>query len=240
LFQAPAPAPASDAGYNVTNINLGIGAILPGGMAWRPLTPAERRKIYFKDSFVNLRSIGGTVFWAGMDLAKDEPREWRQGVAGYGMRYASRYGRSLTGKAIFHSGAALMGTDVRYFASGSPNPFRRMGNAVYWQFMTRHRSGRHVPDLPGIAAAYLQEIIGTTWVPNQTVTGYALKTANQQLIQGVVSNLIREFLPEMKRVVRWKTKPAPAVPPPPALPPPPPAGPPTQSSPPASGAVPRL
>ncbi len=233
LFEQSAPAaPAPPPKYDATSINFGVGAILPSGVPWKALTQEQRRKLFINDAFFNPRSIATNFIWAGIDLSKPEPPDWRQGVPGYGMRLASRYGRSFIGNAIQHGGAWALRTDVRYIRSKSRNPFVRVGNAVFWQLFAMHESGRPVVDVAGISAIYLQEIIGAQWVPNRTVTGYALQSANQQMVQGVFSNLFREFLPDLKRVFRRGGGAPPPVPPPPPI-----SGPPPQSTPPASGGV---
>jgi len=216
------PAPAAKP-YDPPHVNLGIGAMLPKNVPWKPLTMEERRRLFINDAFKNPRSLGGNFIWAVSDMAKGEPKEWRQGMPGFGMRLASRYGRTMIGNAIQHGGAALLKTDIRYVRSKSSNPMKRIGNAVWWQFFTYNQNGHFVFDLPGIGAAYAQEIIGVQWMPGRTVTGYAIQSGNQQMVQGVVSNIIREFLPDMKRM--FKRKSSNAVPPPPATPhPPPPDG----------------
>jgi hypothetical protein len=114
----------------------------------------------------------------------------------------------------------VLGTEIRYVRSKSTNPWKRMGNAVVWQFMTYNSAGHYVFDLPSVSATYLQEIIGVQWVPGRTVTGYGLRSANQQMVQGIAVNMLREFLPDIKRAFR--RKPPVAAPPPPAAPQPPP------------------
>ncbi len=210
------PAPK----YDPTNVNLGIGAMLPKNVPWKPLTAEERQRLFINDTFKNPRSIGGNFIWAVTDMAQGEPEEWRRGVAGFGMRLGSRYGRTMVGNAVQHGAAALLKTDLRYVRSKSTNPLKRVGNAVWWQFFTYNQNGKYVFDLPSVGAIYVQEIVGAQWVPGRTVTGYAIQSANQQLVQGVVTNIVREFLPDMKRL--FKRKPAAATPPPPASPPPPP------------------
>ncbi|GAB4362163.1 MAG: hypothetical protein OHK0021_06240 [Bryobacter sp.] len=112
--QEPAPAPpAPEPAYNATNINFGVGATLPGNIAWKPLTPNERKGLFINDTFLNPRTIGGNTLWAAFDLSKGEPREWRQGVLGYGMRLGSRQLRSTVGNFIHHGAAAGLGYDVR-------------------------------------------------------------------------------------------------------------------------------
>lgn len=217
--QTPPPA-ASPPKYDPTNVNLGIGAMLPKNVPWKPLTTEERQRLFINDTFKNPRSLGGNFLWAVSDMAKGEPEEWRRGVPGFGMRLASRYGRTMVGNVIQHGAAALLKTDLRYVRSKSNNPLKRVGNAVWWQFFTYNQNGHFVFDLPGVGSAYAQEIIGVQWIPGRTVTGYAIRSANQQMVQGIVTNIVREFLPDMKRM--FKKKPTVSTPPPPAAPPPPP------------------
>jgi hypothetical protein len=137
-------------------------------------------------------------------MTRGEPKEWRQGLDGYGLRLGSRLARSVVGNLVQHGGAAALGTDVRYLSSKSTNPWKRVGNAVFFEFFTRSRSGKIVFDLPNIGGIYVQEIVGSRWLPNRTITGYAVPNANQQIVQGIVSNVVREFLPDIVRVFRRK------------------------------------
>ncbi|GAB4362167.1 MAG: hypothetical protein OHK0021_06250 [Bryobacter sp.] len=72
------------------------------------------------------------------------------------------------------------------------------------RFATKNRDGKWRFDIAGVGATYSQEILATYWIPGQTVTGYALRSANQQMVTGIITNVVREFLPDIKRVFRRK------------------------------------
>jgi hypothetical protein len=220
-YPAPSASAEAEAAYKSTSINFGVGATLPPDVDWKPLTAKERQGLFVNDTFLNPRIVGANTLWATFDMSKGEPREWRQGVVGYGMRLGSRQLRSTAGNSIHHGVAAALKLDVRYLNSKSDNTWKRLGNAAFLRFFTKNQNGNYVFDIAGVGGVYAQEMIGTLWMPGQTITGFALRSANQQMVAGIVTNVVREFLPEIKRAFRKKPNdfvPPSSVPPPAALP----------------------
>jgi hypothetical protein len=70
------------------------------------LTFGERFKSY-GESFIHPESVIGPTPGAGIGQWRDTPHEWGQGGDGYGLRFASGYGRSVTARMIAFGVAAV-------------------------------------------------------------------------------------------------------------------------------------
>src|ERR1700730_3242898 len=69
-----------------------IGPYIPAQGVLHSLTNSQRREIYLRQTFLTAGSYVARAFSAGIDQARGEPHDWGGGLAGYGRRYAARYG----------------------------------------------------------------------------------------------------------------------------------------------------
>jgi hypothetical protein len=167
-----------------------------------PLSAHERWQRYWDESVLSpglyFASLGAA---AGGQLA-NEPREWKQGLEGYGRRSASNFGLFLMQTTIHEGAAAASGYDPRYSRCECRGALRRTRHAIVWSFVTRNREGRLRPDIPAISAAYGSGMLATYWYPSRfSPLTDGVRTGNQQLGFQIGVNVIREFGPEIKRAI---------------------------------------
>jgi len=172
---------------------------------YQPLTAGQRWRLY-TDSVVRSPMTGFRVA-AGATLAhlRDEPPDWGPGGAGLGRRVSHRFGRLAVQESFEAAGAALLRHEVRYLPSPSAGFWTRTGHAMAANFVTLNRCGQrtwNAAHLGGITAA---ELVSRRWMPDRYRTPYrTVRGIGIQLGFSTAANLVREFAPELKRLVRRK------------------------------------
>jgi hypothetical protein len=169
---------------------------------FRPLTQAERNKIYLK-TMVNPLGYLKAGFSAGIDQWKDKPPEWEQGGSGYGKRYANIFGQySIQRTATFGLGSVLH-EDNRYFNSGKKGFWARTGYAVASGVLARHDDGtRHlsISQLGGVAAG---AFLSRTWQPpSQHSVGDGAVSFGITMASNMGFSVVKEYLPDIGRMIR--------------------------------------
>ena len=135
--------------------------------ALAPLTGAERARIFVHDSFwspgVFFSAVGPAI---GRQLS-DEPREWRQGSAGFARRAASSFGRNVVFQSYHAAGAAVLGHEVRYIPVRRKSTWARVVNALTSDFVTYNAAGDRVLNIATIGAAVGSEYTTNLWLPDR-------------------------------------------------------------------------
>src|SRR5258708_6186999 len=85
-----------------------IGHYVPVQERLKPLTNNQREQIYVRQTFLTAGSYVARAFSAGIDQARGEPHDWGGGLAGYGRRYAARYGEFVVQNSLDAGGDALL------------------------------------------------------------------------------------------------------------------------------------
>jgi hypothetical protein len=198
---APAIAKPAKKAYDPTSINLGLGAILPKGQTFVPLTKAQRVQLWKRSMFLNPQTYVRTAIWASRDLGiEDSP--YASGALGFAQRFGSRYARSALSTSIRHGLAGAAGYDLRYVRSSSNNVGKRLLHAIFWDLQTLNRDGKRVFNWPRVVAVYSSEMLSAAWTPRQKWSAYGVQSANEQMLFGWFTDVIREFLPDAKRAFR--------------------------------------
>jgi len=167
-----------------------------------PLTVGGKLRFYLKATY-GPGSLLSKAASSGLNQWRDSPPEWGQGMEGYGRRYASGMGHSTVNNSIrFGIGAALR-EDPRYFPSERKGVLPRMGHALASTFVTRTDSGGRAFAVSRFAGAFGSAFIANTWHPaGADDTNHALKRAGITVAVGAGMNVVREFWPDVKRVLR--------------------------------------
>lgn len=133
------------------------------------ITRTERAADYVR-SLTGLNTLLYAGALAGIDQARDRPREWGQGHLGYERRFGDHLATHIIDTNLEHGFALGLGEDNRYFASSSHNVGTRLGYAIASPLLARHANGsRSVSKsvLLGVAGAAL---IAQIWQPRSTST----------------------------------------------------------------------
>jgi len=179
-----------------------VGARVSGH---RSLSGKERWDLYVRNVFwspgVFFASAGPAL---GAQL-NNEPPSWGQGAEGFSKRFANRYARFTLQKSYEAAGAAALGHEVRYLRSNRPGFGPRAIHALTANFVTYDRSGRRTPHIAKVGSVFAAEFTGRVWMPDgYRDTSTVMRGVGLQLGIGSAFNLIREFSPELKRIIPWK------------------------------------
>ena len=171
---------------------------------YTPLTSEERWHRYWQESFSSpglyFASLGSAIEG---QLANDPP-EWRQGVGGFSLRSASLFGMFTIQTTIYEAGTAAMGLEPRYQRCDCKGFPRRIGHALKWSVVTLNNAGKVRPNLPALAGGYGSGMLAMSWYPDRYHSlSDGVRLGNQQAGFMAGINLIREFGPELKRLLRF-------------------------------------
>jgi hypothetical protein len=145
-----------------------IGPYIPAQGRLEPLSNRERTQIYFRQTFLTAGSYVARAFSAGLDQAGGEPHAWGGGFAGYGRRYAARYGEFVVQNSVLSGGNALLGLEPRYDFCRCAGFWSRTRHAVSRNFVAYDRSERELrPQIPMYSAAFAAGLLYNTWLPGQ-------------------------------------------------------------------------
>jgi len=133
----------------------------------------------------------------------DHPEEWQSGMKGYGQRLASRYGRLAVRNGIQLSTDIAFKIDPRYDRCDCTGFFPRTGHALKRVLVARRDDGTEMISVSNLAGAYVTPMITDQWYPDRLNTWHhKAHTGTWFLGWRGVSNIVKEFWPEIKRTVR--------------------------------------
>lgn len=168
----------------------------------QPLSVQEKFEYYLQNTY-SIRDVLERSALAGIAQWRDNPREWEQGLSGYGRRLSSNFGQYSIKKSLqFGIGAALK-EDPRYFASTERGFWRRTTHAVTHTVMVRNDDNRRVFSFGRVGGTLGGSFVSRTWQPQREQTvGHALRNAGFSLGTEAGWNMLREFWPDIKKRFR--------------------------------------
>lgn len=167
-----------------------------------PLTPREKFVLAAKDSF-DYSAVLVAGFYAGLGQLQDQYPAYGQGGAGYGKRFAGAFADQVIGnfmsEAIFPT---VFHQDPRYYRMGRGGFRKRCAYAVSRIWLIRGDNGKTQFNWGEIAGNAAAAGISTAYYPadNRTFSDTASKWGTQ-IATDAGFNIIKEFWPEIKRVV---------------------------------------
>ncbi len=145
-----------------------IGPYIPMQERLEPLSNSQRGQIYVRQTFLTAGSYMARAFSAGIDQAGGEPRDWGGGFAGYGRRYAARYGEFVVQNSVLSGGNALLGYEPRYDMCRCDRFWPRTLHAISRNFVAYNRTERELrPQVPLYVGAFAAGLLYNTWLPGQ-------------------------------------------------------------------------
>jgi hypothetical protein len=189
-----------------------LGVTVLRDQKWTPPTPAQRWAVY------KLRSLTGpgvyvrTFSTALLDQHENVPQQWGQGWDSFGKRVGSHYATFQLIDATETGLSALSGYDPRYLQSRSTGVWNRIGHAMKFNFVTLNREGKQVLNWPKITAAYGGAMLSTTYTPGMKWSAEGVRLGNTQMVFGILTDLMKEFTPDVIRKLRRKKAPAAIIP----------------------------
>jgi hypothetical protein len=158
---------------------------------------------------------------AAIDQANNSPKSWGQGWGAYGKRYGASFADNAIGTymttAIFPS---MLHEDPRYYQLGHGSIAHRTFYSLSRLVVARTDSGHarfNYSEIIGNAVA--AGISNTYHAPEDRTWGRNLGTYGQLDMWDGLSNVMKEFWPDVHRMLQRKHNPNPAITPAPAPPP---------------------
>jgi hypothetical protein len=179
---------------------------------YQPLTAKEKFKVALDDSLDPGTFVLAALFAGEAQLTHAAP-SFGHGVSAYSRYYAASLTDFVVGdlmtEAVY---PAALRQDPRYFRRGTGGGWARLGYAVGQIFWTHTDSGGTQFNFSEIVGNATAVGISNAYYPdNRTVSGNASKLSIQIGVD-VVSNILKEFSPDLERVF---SRPHAGAPPPP-------------------------
>lgn len=171
-------------------------------------TAKERWRNYTRDAFYSPDLFFGSVIPAAFDHWNNRPSEYGQGWDAFGERTARRAAQFELQEALYHASSAALRTRTTYQRCNCSGYGRRIRHAISRTFVTPSgTSGRLIPNIPLFGATYGGAMIATNWYPDRlSAVRDGTRIAHYQVGASVGFNILQEFGPEVKRLLRRKKK----------------------------------
>src|SRR5579864_1767493 len=211
-LQSSLPAPRNQEDKNHTGPdqpaeNKRMFGVLPnyrtaeGSAPFQPISTKEKFLIATKDSF-DYPVFLTTAFFAGLSQLQGSDNDlYRQGIGGFGHRYAFSYADQVMSNffpeaivpALFHK-------DPRYFRKGEGSRGSRLVYALDRIFVSKSDSGTTTFNSPEILANGLAALAGMTYHTQGRTAGDVLTQWGITYIgTDTVGQILKEFWPDIKR-----------------------------------------
>ncbi|MGH9504461.1 MAG: hypothetical protein ACRD20_16540 [Terriglobales bacterium] len=182
--------------------------LVEAGMQPPPLSTGEKFKLAVQ--YLNPYTFAFVAAEAGVNQARNDPREYGQGVEGYGKRYGAGFADGLT-DGLFVTGVypSLLHQDPRFYRLGGGDFAHRFGYSVSRILITRQDSGGKAFNVSEVLGSFTSSALAVTYYPkSQRDFSDVAERAGIQFGFDAGFNLLKEFYPDIHRkVFRRKHKP---------------------------------
>lgn len=142
------------------------GAFVPKDVPLTSLTNSQRGMLYLRQTYIGWAPYLKTGFFAISDQITNSPPEWAAGVAGFGQRFASRYGTFTIQNTFSATGNLLLRYEPRYDRCRCSGVGKRFRHAFVRNFVTyNHTEVERRPQFALYAGALGAEMISSIWQP---------------------------------------------------------------------------
>jgi len=165
-----------------------------------PLTPRQKFQLFFK-SQTDPWPFGLAAVIAGFNQAENTPKEYGQGMQGYGKRLGASYTDSFIGN--FWGNAVLTSwwhEDPRYFQKGTGSYTHRFLWAATGTVWCRRDNGTWGPNYANVAGNLIGAAIANVYYPaSYRTVGDTLTRGLSVTAQGIIGSEVIEFWPDIVR-----------------------------------------
>ncbi len=173
--------------------------LVEAGMQPTPLTSGQKFKLAVQ--YLNPYTFAFVAAEAGVNQARNSPKEYGQGAEGFGKRYGAGFADGLTaGILITGVYPSLLRQDPRYYRLGEGNSSHRTGYALTRILVTRQDSGRKVLNFSEILGSFSSSALAVTYYPkSQRNFSDVAERAGIQFAFDAGFNVLKEFYPDIER-----------------------------------------
>src|SRR5579864_6910165 len=160
-----------------------------------PLTTRMKFHMAYKDLTHPVFSIR-TAAWAGVQQARNNPDEWRQGAEGYSKRLGAGFVDGVTGSLISNAILpSLLHQDPRYFYQGTGTKKSRALHAMLAPVICKGDNGAWQPNYSQWGGSLIGYSLSTVYYPSSDRTaGHVFQTFGIDMGLHVVGSLAQEFI----------------------------------------------
>jgi Carboxypeptidase regulatory-like domain len=160
-----------------------------------PLTAKMKFHLAYKDLTHPVFFVR-TAAWAGVQQARDNPDEWRQGAKGYGKRLGAGFADAATGSLISNAVLpSLLHQDPRYFYQGTGTKWSRARHAMLAPFVCKGDNGAVQPNYSEWGGSLIGYSISTAYYPSSSRTaGHVFDNFGIDMGLHIASSLAQEFI----------------------------------------------
>jgi hypothetical protein len=131
-----------------------------------PLTTKQKFSLATHDT-LDWTSLVGISATAGIEQANNSYAGYGQGAAGYGKRWAARFGDGRTSDYLSHAVfASLFHQDPRYFYQGTGSNKSRLYHAMSNAWIARSDSGKNMPNYSYLLGTMVSGAISNAYYPH--------------------------------------------------------------------------
>lgn len=188
------------------NVNWLYGAYVPKDAPLEPLTANQRLKLFVRQSFTTPGIYVKTALFSVGDQINDSPPEWESDFGGYARRVGSRQAQFVIQNSFVSLGNGILGYEPRYDRCRCSGFWSRMGHALARNFITYDRSEKSSrPQVALYGGAFAAAAVAGTWKPsNRDLVAEGYRGVITQVGFGSAANLLGEFAPDFRRILRRK------------------------------------
>jgi len=169
-------------------------------LEFKPLTPRQKFKLAFDDSFDPTAFLVAAVF-AGSSMAQRQYPSFGQGAAGFGKYYGGAFADQAFGNIMTEAFLPIaLHQDPRYFTKGKGGFLKRTGYAISREVITRNDDGHcHFNTSELLGNAIAAGISNAYYPAADRSFGNTFNKWGQQIGLDTGFNIMKEFWPDIRR-----------------------------------------
>jgi hypothetical protein len=185
-----------------THVSL-IGFSETSALDYSPLTRQERWRLFLNQTATSPGAFAPVLATAVLAQRFRTPPEWGDNASGFGKRMALAFGTNVVQGVIQSAGDALLKQDPRFIRSATGGFWRRAGHAVLFTVFTYDDRGRTRFGAANVASFYGSSIVSALlYPPGHNAWREGVQAANLQMALSAAFNVVQEFWPDMRRLLR--------------------------------------
>jgi hypothetical protein len=173
---------------------------------YQPITPKQKMTIAAQDSFDWTLSLVAAGY-AGLGQLTNQNPSLGQGLEGYGNRFVRGYADQILGNVIVEGAMPILSReDPRYFRRGQGTFWSRVGYATSRIIVTRTDRGGTEFNYSEVVGNSIAVGISDEYYPGNRSLGANCQKLTFQLATDAVSNVLKEFWPDVKHKLFSKSR----------------------------------
>jgi hypothetical protein len=168
----------------------------------QPISPRQKMAIAAKDSF-DWTLLLVAAGYAGLGQLTNQNPSFEQGTKGYANRFVRAYSDQVLGNMLTEGVMpSILHEDPRYFRLGQGTFWHRVKYAGSRIFLTRTDSGGARFNYSEVVGNFVATGISNAYYPGSRNLGANVQKITWQLATDAISNVLKEFWPDVKHKLR--------------------------------------